>query len=75
MKVNGTTGADVCNKKKEKKRSLPKRVEVVEDKEEGERCSLLRRAQLTADGDRRSAGWCQHTHTHTLTNTHTLTED
>lgn len=59
----------------QKEETLTKTV-VVKDEEEGERgCSLLERAQLTADGDSGSAGWCQHTHTHTHTadkpNTHT----
>lgn len=58
----------------QKEETLTKTV-VVKDEEEGERgCSLLERAQLTADGDSGSAGWCQHTHTHTHTadkpNTH-----
>lgn len=49
----------------QKEETLTKTV-VVKDEEEGERgCSLLERAQLTADGDSGSAGWCQHTHTHT----------
>lgn len=57
----------------QKEETLTKTV-VVKDEEEGERgCSLLERAQLTADGDSGSAGWCQHTHTHILQTNQTHT--